>query len=93
MAKIKGAKFMHQIRFKRIHSEVMVSAQPGGKLNNSFYACVRVGGRRYRQRHEAHAAISTCSYCRTPRKAIAKALTKAARGVSGRRGVFAGYDD
>ena len=91
MAKIKGAKFPRQ-GLKHIHSEVTVSTQAGRRRDTAFYACVRIGGLRYTKPPGSHAvvrsSISTCSYGRTPRKAIAKALTKAARGVRGRRGVF-----
>lgn len=94
MAKIKGTKFLRQMGLKRVHSEVSVSAQPGGRINESFYACVRIGGLRYAQRRgrrdTVRSAASTCAYGRTPRKAIAKALNKASRTVSGRRGVFGG---
>ena len=89
MAKIKGTKFLRRMGGKRIHSEVTVSTQPGGKLDNSFYGCVRIGGLRHARLFQ-QSAITACAYGRTPRKAIAKALTKAARGVRGRRGVFGG---
>lgn len=97
MAKIKGTKFLQRVGLKRIASEVNVSTQPGGRIGESFYACVRIGGLRYAQRRGrrdvVRAAASTCAYGRTPKKAIAKALNKAAKAVSGRRhGVFAGTE-
>ena len=95
MAKIKGVKHRRKwVGRKRIHSEVTVNSNPDMKIADTFYACVRIGGLRYAQRRGrpdvVRAASTTCAYGRTPRKAIAKALTKAAHDIRGRRGVFGG---